>query len=99
MLTKEGLINFLRDIKCEHSIQNSYGATLYKYYAPIINEDLLESLADFLIQSDFEKVTRCKDCKFNGTQQCVSYEENPEGKDWQILKGNDFCSWGRKKGE
>lgn len=54
--------------------------------------------AAFMVQSEYEKIVRCKDC----TNATVSMLING-GKFCRILRRqideNDFCSYGEKKGE
>ena len=53
---------------------------------------------------DAVEVVRCKDCVWNKQPQCpLSYtsplSEDGEVSVWYKNKGNDYCSYGKRKGE
>lgn len=47
--------------------------------------------------ADVVPVVRCKDCKYNGTIFCPTFNDNPNGKDWQALENDEYCSYGERK--
>lgn len=59
-------------------------------------EEFAEYLDD-IPAADVVEVVRCKDCKYNGSISCPTFNDNPNGKDWQALEDNDFCSYGERK--
>ena len=50
----------------------------------------------FAPAADVVPVVRCKDCKYNNTSSCPTFVECDDGKDFQILENNDFCSCGER---
>lgn len=67
------------------------------------NSGVLGEFAKFLIKKqpavDAVEVVRCKNCKYNGTNNCPTFNEAFDGKDWQTLENNDYCSYGERKDE
>ena len=59
-------------------------------------EEFAEYLDD-IPTADVVEVVRCKDCKYNGSISCPTFNDNPNGKDWQALENNDFCSFSERK--
>lgn len=59
-------------------------------------EEFAEYLDD-IPTADVVEVVRCKDCKYNGSISCPTFNDNPNGKDRQALENNDFCSFGERK--
>ena len=68
----------------------------------------LGDIADYLIRNgvtvqgqivDAVEVVRCRDCKYRGTDYCISHIKG-EPADEELLRklDNDFCSYGERKG-
>ena len=47
--------------------------------------------------ADVVPVVRCKDCRYNNTNHCPAYVDNPNGDDYQLLEGYSYCSYGERK--
>ena len=72
----------------------SSGSTLGHHSGAV---DVIGNIISKIPVADVIPIVRCKDCKYNGTQFCITFSENPNGADNQILKDNAFSSWGERE--
>lgn len=90
-IDREALINYCKNIIQDKWNENTAPISWAYAYADFIDD--IETLPS----ADVVEVVRCKDCKYNGSISCPTFNDNPNGKDWQALENNDFCSFGKRK--
>ena len=72
--------------------------TNFEYEASAVIEGMIGEIKDDEIPAvDVAPVVRYKDCKYNGTISCPTFNDNPNGKDWQALENDEYCSCGERK--
>ena len=84
-----GIRNTIKKYSDDKSEVNKITASIFQIFA--------KEFESIPAAADVVEVVRCKDCKYSGTISCPTFNDNPNGKDWQALENDEYCSYGERK--